>query len=127
MFGKWIVTQLLVAVLLSGLVSAHQAYSADSGIYNPATLYPGKFKSDMLYYRSRPKGNWQRGMNGAFPASVHCVEAKQSLEKTGLWHGTLRLDGSCVTTDEPSDWATGNRLNFNKENLVRVPIINTAP
>ncbi len=80
--------------------------------YDATVTYAGRFQPHRVYCRLRSNLGWIRGVNGMFPSAVPCADARQALESTGLWRGGLHPNGTCFKTDEPLDWATGNRLNF---------------
>jgi hypothetical protein len=80
--------------------------------YNPVVSYPGKFENSVLYFRNSNKSNWMRGEISRFPDAVSCHDAIVHINRTGLWKGHFKSDGSCGPTGEPTDWALGNRLNY---------------
>ena len=110
------------AVLVFSFAAVIPANSADSfrlNVYDPSVIYSGSYTPDLMYYKPRPRSEWRMGLKGAFPGVVKCPEARQSLENSGLWKGTILVNGTCVSTDEPAYWATGNRLNFDESNSSR--------
>ena len=80
--------------------------------YNPKITYPGSFVPTMLYLRNFPSSPWRRGLKGLFSRGVSCRDALTNLGRSGLWQGHLNPDGSCGPLGEPSEWALGNRLNY---------------
>lgn len=99
--------------------SAGTAYSADNfrvKTYDPSITYSGAFVPGGMYCKPRLKSEWRIGMKGTLQNSVQCIEARRSMELSGLWKGALSLNGACIKTDEPSYWATGNRLNYDGGN-----------
>ena len=95
-------------------LGAPNAFSESGLVYNSRITYPGIYQPNALYRKSRPQSNWRSTSLRVFPDSVQCTEARQSLTNTGLWHGTLLPNGTCVT-GEAADWATGNRINFDHD------------
>lgn len=116
MLQKIIVGHIISLVLFFGLITAAHAntdYTSPATAYNSAVIYPGQFEPNLVYHKNRFNDDWVRGLNGTFPTAISCVTARQALELAGYWRGGLRLNGTCFKSDEPLDWATGNRLNFN--------------
>lgn len=88
-----------------------QNHTGEDTRYNPAKIYRGPYGTNLLFYKNPKATAWVRGTQGDFTREVACAEALQSLKRTGLWQGHLR-NGACGSTDEPVDWAVGNRLNY---------------
>lgn len=80
--------------------------------YNPGQSYAGKYTVDVIYYRNRNNPNWYQGLNGTYPKNVLCMDALKHFSTDGKWSGHFKIDGSCGPTTEPSEFAVGNRLNF---------------
>jgi hypothetical protein len=85
--------------------------SGSIGPYNPAQRYNGSYTPKALFYKNPGSTYWQRVADD-FLRRVKCPNAMDHLRKDGLWKGHLNKDGSCGPLDEPSDWAVGNRLNY---------------
>jgi hypothetical protein len=84
--------------------------------YNPAVIYAGQYKSDVLFFKSQGEGFWRRLARVDRLRRVTCPDAQAQLSKEGAWKGHLNLkNGSCATPDEPADWALGNRINFDAQ------------
>ncbi|HTP05653.1 MAG TPA: hypothetical protein VMM54_10945 [Nitrospirota bacterium] len=81
------------------------------GPYNPAKQYAGSATSKGLFFKNPGSVYWQRVADD-YLKRVKCPDAIDHLRRTGLWKGHLGQDGSCGPLDEPSDWAVGNRLNY---------------
>jgi hypothetical protein len=81
------------------------------GPYNPAQRYAGSYTPKALFYKNPGSTYWQRVADD-FLRRVKCPDALGHLQRDGLWKGHLKKDGSCGPLDEPSDWAVGNRLNY---------------
>jgi len=95
-------------------VSATSVYGAERSRepYSPVIIYPGPYAPEQLFYKN-PKGEtWLRWTAKDFNRAVTCPGALKQLKRTGVWQGHLKPNGSCGTPAEPSDWATGNWLNF---------------
>jgi len=103
-----------VGILQHSPLSAANLERSTKNVYNPSQVYTGSYEPDIVYYRPSQKTFWRRGLNDTFPANVSCPGALKSLSRSGLWKGHFRPDGSCGPTDEPSEWAVGNRLNFDE-------------
>jgi hypothetical protein len=82
--------------------------------YDPAKVYPGSFGNNILYYRY-PNSSWRRGMEGTYPNAVACADALKHFKKSGLWQGHFGRGGVCGALGEPTEWAVGNRLNFDAQ------------
>jgi hypothetical protein len=124
-YGKFATFYLLAALVFVSMPPG-EAKAADSGVkvlkgaYDPAKVYPGRYRPDMVYFRNSPRNHiWYRGINGDFPAGVLCSDAFVHFKKTGLWKGHLNPDGSCASPSEPSEWAVGNRLNYDAAKVVK--------
>jgi hypothetical protein len=111
--AKAVMAALLIAAspLLTKAEGAVGAPAAVGGYY-PSSTYPGPYVPNMLYYRNSPASKWQRGLKGLYSSGLSCPDALRNFGRTGRWWGHLKTDGSCGTTAEPSEWALGNRLNF---------------
>jgi hypothetical protein len=81
------------------------------GPYNPAQQYAGSYTPKALFFKNPGSTYWQRVADN-FLKRVKCPDAMDHLRRSGLWKGHLKKDGSCGPLDEPSDWAVGNRLNY---------------
>lgn len=81
--------------------------------YQSHLVYGGEFIATGLYYRNPRSAIWMRaGASDDYKELVRCPVALSSLEYTGSWQGHLNGDGSCGPVEEPSFFATGNRINF---------------
>jgi hypothetical protein len=113
-------SSLAVAVTAASLIAASPLFAATqstggaalSSAYQPTLTYTGQYVPNMLYYRNSPAGKWQRGLKGLYSKGLSCSDALRNFGRTGRWWGHLMPDGSCGPTAEPSEWALGNRLNF---------------
>ena len=76
--------------------------------YQPTKVYAGPYGVTTVYYRESFRAKWRQGVSGA----VTCPDALSHFKVSGFWKGHLKLDGSCGIPDEPSEWAVGNRLNY---------------
>ncbi len=84
--------------------------------YNPAIKYAGDYRSDLLFFKPNAGKYWRRIPRFDRLKYVTCSDTTAALQKEGIWEGHLRLkDGSCSSSDEPSSWALGNRLNFDEQ------------
>jgi hypothetical protein len=96
-------------LLLATAVSVAGVAAADSrNPYNPAQIYPGAYGANAVYYRQTFRAKWRLGVT----SGVTCPDAARTLKVSGFWKGHLNTDGSCGVPDEPSEWALGNRLNY---------------
>jgi hypothetical protein len=114
-----ILCTLLFAALAAATILVHSADaegvpSSRQRSYDPAKVYPGRFGTDVLYYRY-PNSPWRRGMEGTYPNAVACADALKHFKKTGLWQGHFGRGGVCGAPGEPTEWAVGNRLNFDAQ------------
>ena len=112
MKGQFATLCLVLAVTISVTCLAFGAGPKPMG-YDPAQLYTGPFGPSNVYYRETFRAKWRLGIPGTYPNAVTCPEALSRFKVSGLWSGHLKLDGSCGIADEPSEWAVGNRLNYN--------------
>ena len=80
--------------------------------YNPTVVYEGDYLTNALYYHNRNNPVWRIGLKVELDR-ITCRPALESFRTTGLWGGHFQPDGSCGDTTEPTEWATGNWLNFN--------------
>ena len=103
-----------VGILQHSPLSAANLERSTMNVYNPSQVYTGSYEPDIVYYRPSQKTFWRRGLNDTFPANVSCPGALKNLMRSGLWKGNILLNGTCVVTDEPCEWAVGNRLNFDE-------------
>jgi hypothetical protein len=81
------------------------------GPYNPVQRYAGSYAPKALFFKNPGSIYWQRVADD-FLKRVRCLNAMDHLRRDGFWKGHLKKDGSCGPLDEPSDWAIGNRLNY---------------
>jgi len=81
------------------------------GPYNSTQRYNGSYTPKALFFKNPGNIYWRRVADD-YLKRVKCPDAIDHLRKGGLWKGHLNQDGSCGPLDEPSDWATGNRLNY---------------
>lgn len=81
------------------------------GPFNPLQQYAGSYTPKALFFKNPGSLYWQRVADN-YLKRVKCSDAIDHLRRTGLWKGHLGQDGSCGPLDEPSDWALGNRLNY---------------
>jgi hypothetical protein len=81
------------------------------GPYNSAQPYAGAYTPKALFFKNPGNTYWQRVADD-YLKRVKCPNAMDHLRRDGLWKGHLKKDGSCGPLDEPSDWAVGNRLNY---------------
>ena len=99
----------VICLLIAATISvAGVAAGASPNPYDPAQIYPGPYGAAAVYSRQTFRAKWRLGLAGA----VTCPDALSRFKVSGLWKGHLKLDGSCGTPDEPSEWALGNRLNY---------------
>jgi hypothetical protein len=101
---------LLVSMIVSTLPVTGAWAGADG--YNSAQTYPGQYKADAVYYRNPKNPNWYQGLNGTYPKNVLCKDALNNFMSNGKWKGHFKADGSCGPTAEPSEFAVGNRINY---------------
>jgi hypothetical protein len=105
---------LAAATIMATSASAEVVSSPRQNIYDPAKVYPGSFGANVMYYRY-PNSYWRRGMAGTYPDVVACADALKHFKKTGLWQGHFGRGGVCGAPGEPTEWAVGNRLNFDAQ------------
>jgi hypothetical protein len=112
----------IVMIIVSGMsavVLAQQAGQQGKGekiaVYNPLYIYKGDYQPDVLLFKNPWSTDWQRLPKLDYLQKVTCQDALAALNKVGKWKGNLRMDGSCGSPAEPSDWAMGNRLNYENE------------
>lgn len=111
---KNIIYVMLLAVLVClQSPDASAAVSVMGSGYNPRTIYAGPFQDQVLYYRNPGSTLWQQGFEKELHA-VTCRSAVNSFRTSGTWQGQLKADGSCAGPGEPSEWALGNRLNYDR-------------
>jgi hypothetical protein len=79
--------------------------------YNPAKIYRGSYGTNMLFYKIPTSLYWRKVSND-FTTFVTCSDARMHLKLDGTWKGHLNKKGGCGPVAEPSDWITGNRLNY---------------
>lgn len=79
--------------------------------YQAQRIYNGPNSADAIYFRNPGNPQWQRGF-ALVLKKVTCRPALDGFYATGLWQGHLNPNGSCEDPSEPSQWATGNRLNY---------------
>ena len=105
---------LATAITVAGVAGVAGAATGmkPKGGYNPTQTYNGPYGSIIVYYRETFRAKWRRGITGTFPNGVTCPDALSHFKGSGLWQGHLKLNGSCGIPDEPSEWAVGNRLNY---------------
>lgn len=96
----------VICLLIAATISVAGVAAGDP--YDPTHIYPGSYGASAVYYRETFRAKWRLGLAGA----VICPDALSRFKVSGLWKGHLKLDGSCGTPDEPSEWAMGNRLNY---------------
>jgi hypothetical protein len=84
--------------------------------YDPASIYAGDHKSDILMVKTNGSESWRRIPRFDRLKYVTCSDALAALQKEGMWQGHLNMkNGSCLTADEPASWALGNRINFDEQ------------
>jgi hypothetical protein len=113
--GAYLLALMLTVAIFSSPAGAEVGTSYSKAGYNPAATYPGPFVPNVVYYRPTPRGGWQRGLKGLYSKGVSCSDALRSFRRSGLWQGHFNPDGSCGPLGEPSEFALGNRLNFDAE------------
>lgn len=96
------------ALLAATIFGAGVAAGAGPTPYDPTQIYSGPFGPSTVYYRESFRATWRLGVTGG----VTCPDALSHFKVSGLWKGHLKSDGSCGALDEPSEWAVGNRLNY---------------
>ena len=103
-----------ITLLVTTIALTAPLYGAWAGAagYNPAMTYEGKYTKDVVYLRNRNNPNWYQGRRGVYPQNVLCRDALRSFSINGKWKGHFRADGSCGSTAEPTEFALGNRLNY---------------
>lgn len=80
-------------------------------VYDPEEIYAGVYAPDQLYRVVLGSERWAGSRRPARVREVTCRDARHALERNGFWTGPLDPDGSCGA-GEPTDWATGNFLNY---------------
>jgi hypothetical protein len=116
---------IFLAVLMFGMFAGNSTaqQSPGKGVvirageqYNPLVVYDGAYKPDILFVRTQGGEFWRRMALVYRLRNVACVDAKAQLMKAGKWNGHLDLkSGACASPDEPSEWALGNRINFDEQ------------
>lgn len=110
---KWLFCLLMLCVSSASLAWAETSISLKKEGYNPAQVYKGSYGTNALYYRNPGSNQWKFGFGkSSFNEWVECRDALKQLGESGLWKGHLKPDGSCGSVAEPSEWALGNRLNY---------------
>lgn len=112
MVGIYFCLSLLVVTVTSAGAATVRANGYGATGYVATITYSGSFRSNTLYFRPRPNGDWYPGLRGNYPGWITCQDALTSLNYTGLWRGAIQKNGACLDSDEPGYWAMGNRLNF---------------
>jgi hypothetical protein len=107
---------MLVLAFFAGSGGAQQINQAQMGKgYKSQVIYPGSYKSVLLFFRHTATDSWQRKPYMDRLRKVTCQDALYHLNSEGTWKGSLNPDGSCGTSSiESPEWATGNRLNYNQ-------------
>ncbi len=110
-----LVKVLVLSIMLAIIgIASEEAIAAElltkSG-YNAATIYPGSYTPNALYYRHTKGTLWLKQEESFQAGTYNCAPALNALSKSGKWYGALRANGVCGKGDE-TNWATGNRLNF---------------
>ena len=105
---------ILITVALAAFSEAAEQKGSPPQVppYNPAAVYRGDHKDDIILFRNTPDSPWQRIPRLDRFRHISCPGALEGLKRTGRWLGHLNLDGSCGPAAEPSEWITGNRLNY---------------
>ncbi|WP_306532956.1 hypothetical protein [Geobacter sp.] len=109
--SRTIIAAGMLALVLAGIYTPAGAAGAREP-YVPATIYPGPYEPEQLFYRSPNGVIWLRWSAKDFTKSVTCRGTLKSLKLTGVWQGHLKPNGACGSTAEPSDWALGNWINY---------------
>jgi hypothetical protein len=109
---KQMIKMASVLTLAAALCGGGTAASAAGAGYHPAQTYPGPYVPNVVYYRNCSTCPWQRGLSGLYSQGVKCSDALRNLGRTGRWWGHFKQDGSCGPIGEPSEFALGNRLNY---------------
>jgi hypothetical protein len=92
-------------------VASDSEHTPDHAGYNPEEVYPGMFESARLYKVVLHTQGWAGSRRPARVNQITCRDARTALEKRGFWRGQLSVTGVCGS-GEPTEWATGNFLNF---------------
>ena len=92
-------------------VSDKDRQSDKHGSYDPSVVYPGIYESERMYKVLAGPQAWAGNRHPERVGQVRCRDARTALERNGSWSGMLNADGECGS-GEPTDWATGNFLNF---------------
>jgi hypothetical protein len=112
----------LVFGLLTGAAGAQQQAGKDvimraGDTYNPKIVYSGNHGGNILFMKNSKQAPWRRIPGLDRLRQVTCADALMHLQQEGTWQGHLNLDGSCGSLGEPSDWAMGNRINYDNQFL----------
>jgi hypothetical protein len=82
--------------------------------YTATATYEGVFEPNRLYKILHSSGSWGGSPRPSLVRDVTCRAARTALEQDGSWKGALMSTGDCGA-GEPTEWATGNYLNFQAE------------
>ncbi|MFZ5876901.1 MAG: hypothetical protein ACOYXU_10905 [Nitrospirota bacterium] len=69
------------------------------------------FESARIYHITHHTEGWAGSKRPALLNQITCREARTALQERGFWRGPLSVTGGCGS-GEPTEWATGNFLNF---------------
>jgi hypothetical protein len=114
---QFMVVMIAAISMIAGIGVAGQKGVKEAGpSYDSNIIYAGGYQADMLLYKNSSKvSDWRLIPYFDRVYKVTCQEAQVSLSSIGTWKGHLTIkDGSCVSTAEPAEWATGNRLNYDR-------------
>lgn len=95
------------SVVMSAAAEPRRSYTATA-------TYEGVFDSNRLYKVLHSSGSWGGSPRPSLVRDVVCRDARTALERDGSWKGALMSTGACGV-GEPTEWATGNYLNFQAE------------
>jgi len=90
---------------------AENILGKNSSSYNSSVTYTGSYDNSGLYYRNPGNPKWMVVLKNGIEG-LKCSDAVKQLKRSGRWMGHLNSDNSCGPTAEPSEWALGNRINF---------------
>jgi hypothetical protein len=121
-FNKKEVTVAILVILVTilsystGVYSAQLAVDKDSNAkedYKTYLIYEGGYYKSALYYKNPGSSKWNKmSTSSNYLDVVKCQPALRALNSAGKWNGHLKEDGACGSTDEPSFFAVGNRINY---------------
>lgn len=113
LFGTAVVVAVVQVPLSGTQASEGPRVVADrqAGDYDSDTIYAGVHDPNRIYRVVLGSDRWAGARHPARVRDVTCRDARNALERRGAWTGQLNANGTCGS-GEPTDWATGNFLNF---------------